>query len=46
MSRGLSEDEASSLIIKGFLSVDISGLPPELAKSVKEMMDMTLENAM
>ncbi|ABR54396.1 SufBD protein [Methanococcus vannielii SB] len=46
MSRGLSEDEASSLIIKGFLSVDISGLPPELAKSVKEMMDMTLENAL
>lgn len=46
MSRGLSEDEASSLIIKGFLSVDISGLPPELAKSVKEMMDMILENAM
>ncbi|MCS3901832.1 SufB/SufD family protein [Methanococcus voltae] len=46
MSRGLTEDEATSLIIKGFLSVDINGLPEELAKNVKEMMDMTLENAM
>ncbi|MBP2171719.1 Fe-S cluster assembly scaffold protein SufB [Methanococcus voltae] len=46
MSRGLTEDEATSLIIKGFLSVDITGLPEELAKSVKNMMDMTLENAM
>ena len=43
MSRGLTEDEATSLIIKGFLSVDISGLPPKLAKSVEQIMEMTLD---
>jgi len=43
MSRGLTEDEAVSLIIKGFLSMDLSGLPPALAKTVKRIMDMTLE---
>jgi Fe-S cluster assembly scaffold protein SufB len=30
MSRGLSEDEATSTIVRGFLSVDIEGLPPQL----------------
>jgi len=30
MSRGLSEDEATSAIVRGFLSVDIEGLPPQL----------------
>jgi len=43
MSRGLTEDEAVSLIIKGFLSMDFSGLPPTLAKAVGRIMDMTLE---
>lgn len=43
MSRGLTEDEATSLIIKGFLSVDITGLPPKLAKTVSKIMEMTLD---
>ncbi|WP_292460672.1 SufD family Fe-S cluster assembly protein [Methanothermococcus sp.] len=43
MSRGLTEDEAVSLIIKGFLNVDVSGLPPKLAKSVEQIMEMTLD---
>jgi len=43
MSRGLTEEEAVSLIIKGFLSMDLSGLPPTLAKAVERIMDMTLE---
>jgi len=43
MSRGLTEDEATSLIIKGFLSVDIKGLPPKLAKAVDKIMEMTLD---
>ena len=30
MSRGLSEDEAVSMIVRGFLSGSINGLPPEL----------------
>lgn len=34
MSRGLSEDEATSTIVKGFLSVDIPGLPPQLKAEV------------
>ena len=43
MSRGLTEDEATSLIIKGFLSVDIEGLPPKLGKAVEKIMEMTLD---
>nr|WP_322785242.1 SufD family Fe-S cluster assembly protein [Methanotorris igneus] len=46
MARGLNEDEATSLIIKGFLSMDIKGLPQELASRIKRIMDMTLENAL
>ncbi len=42
-SRGLTEDEAASMIVKGFLSMDIKGLPPELAKETKKMLDMSLE---
>jgi len=34
MSRGLSEDEATSTIVRGFLSVDIEGLPPQLKAEV------------
>ncbi len=30
MARGLDEDEATSTIVRGFLNVDIMGLPPEL----------------
>jgi len=40
MSRGLTEDEATSTIVRGFLSVDIPGLPPqvkaEIDKAVQE----------
>ena len=43
MSRGLTEDEATSLIIKGFLSVDIRGLPPKIGKAVQRIMEMTLD---
>ena len=39
MSRGLTEDEAASMIVKGFLSMDIEGLPPELAAETKKMND-------
>ncbi len=34
MSRGLSEDEATSTIVRGFLSVDIPGLPPRLRAEI------------
>jgi len=41
MARGLTEDEATSLIVKGFLSVKIEGLSQELQKQI----DKTLELA-
>lgn len=34
MSRGLSEDEATATIVRGFLSVDIPGLPPQLQAEI------------
>ena len=43
MSRGLTEDEAASMIVKGFLSMDIAGLPPELAAETKRMIDMSIQ---
>jgi len=41
MARGLSEDEAVSLIVKGFLTIKIEGIPPTL----QEKIDKTLEIA-
>lgn len=43
MSRGLTEEEAASMIVRGFLSMDITGLPPELAEETKRMLDMSLK---
>ena len=43
MSRGLTEDEAASMIVRGFLSLDITGLPPELAAETKRMLDLSLQ---
>jgi len=42
-SRGLTEEEAASMIVRGFLSMDITGLPPELATETKKMLDMSLQ---
>jgi len=39
MSRGLSEDEATSTIVRGFLSVDIPGLPPQLKAEIDRAID-------
>ena len=39
MARGLSEAEAQSLIIKGFLSLDILGLPESLRRDVDKMVE-------
>ncbi|PMP67125.1 MAG: hypothetical protein C0190_03920 [Thermodesulfobacterium geofontis] len=41
MARGLSEDEAISLIVKGFLTIKIEGIPPALQSQI----DKTLELA-
>jgi uncharacterized protein len=34
MSRGLSSDQATSTIVRGFLNVDIPGLPPQLRAEI------------
>jgi len=43
MARGLTRDEATAAIVRGFLNVDIEGLPPllnaELQKAIKDSED-------
>jgi Fe-S cluster assembly scaffold protein SufB len=41
MARGLDEEEATSTIVRGFLNVDIMGLPAKL----KESIDRTIEES-
>jgi Fe-S cluster assembly scaffold protein SufB len=40
MSRGLSEDEATATIVRGFLNVDIPGLPAELRWEIDRTIDV------
>lgn len=42
-ARGISEEEAASMIVRGFLSMDITGLPDELAQETQTMIDMSLD---
>ncbi len=46
MARGLSLEEATSVIIRGFLNVDITGLPDALARETKKMFNLSLEKVM
>ena len=46
MSRGLSEDEATSTIVRGFLSVDIPGLPPQLKAEIDKTIDESDKDSM
>ncbi|MCR4666568.1 MAG: SufD family Fe-S cluster assembly protein [Desulfovibrio sp.] len=39
MARGLDEDEAASTIVRGFLNVDIMGLPKQLQKAIDEQIE-------
>ena len=41
MTRGLNEEEARSLLISGFLDVDILGLPENLATEIKQYIKKT-----
>lgn len=36
MARGMDEDEATSTIVRGFLNVDIQGLPPALQEVIEK----------
>ena len=40
MARGLSEDEATSLIVQGFLNVRIEGLPEELQRRIDKAIEL------
>jgi len=46
MARGFSEDEAESLIVRGFMDVSIFGLPDSLRNEIKRMVDATTERAL
>jgi Fe-S cluster assembly scaffold protein SufB len=41
MARGISRDEAVSIIVRGFLSVDIEGLPPELSEQIQHAIELS-----
>ncbi len=43
MSRGISEEEATSLIVRGFLNVEIEGLPESLERETRKILQMDLE---
>ena len=40
MARGISRDEAVSMIVRGFLRVDIEGLPPSLSAGTQRAIQM------
>jgi Fe-S cluster assembly scaffold protein SufB len=46
MSRGLSEDEAVATIVRGFLNVDIPGLPPQLKAEIDRAVELSQEEMM
>jgi Fe-S cluster assembly scaffold protein SufB len=46
MSRGLSEDEATSTIVRGFLSVDIPGLPSPLKAEIDRAIEESDKDVM
>ncbi len=41
MARGLDEDQATSTIVRGFMNVDIMGLPDELRRSIEKTIEET-----
>jgi Fe-S cluster assembly scaffold protein SufB len=46
MSRGLDEEEATSLIIRGFVKLKVPDLPPALQASIDQAIKMSLEGGM
>jgi len=43
MSRGLSADEATSTIVRGFLNIDIKGLPEQLKAEIDRAIEASKE---
>lgn len=46
MARGIDEDEAVSTIVRGFLNVDIAGLPPGLKQKIDHIINDTQKDMM
>ena len=46
MARGLSEEDAVSTIVRGFLNVRIEGLPPVLEREIRRMVDLSERKAL
>jgi len=46
MARGLTRDEATATIVRGFLRVDIEGLPPILAEELQQAIETSEADAM
>ena len=46
MMRGLTRDEATATIVRGFLRVDIEGLPPELNLEIQRAVEATEKEVM
>jgi len=46
MARGLDEEEAISTIVRGFLNVDIEGLPTDLKKKLDKTISETQKEMM
>jgi Fe-S cluster assembly scaffold protein SufB len=46
MMRGLTRDEATATIVRGFLRVDIEGLPPELSNQIKNAIETAEKDMM
>ena len=46
MARGIDEDEAVSTIVRGFLNVDIDGLPDSLKKKIDKIVNDTQKDMM
>jgi len=44
MARGFSEEEATSIIIRGFMDVDVKGLPPVLVQQIRRALDTTAKS--
>lgn len=45
MARGIEEEEAKSLLIRGFLDISIKGLPPHLKMAISKTIDMMADSA-
>ncbi|MHA1409693.1 MAG: SufB/SufD family protein [Candidatus Odinarchaeia archaeon] len=41
MSRGLTEEEANSLVVRGFLTIRVPDLPPNLQKTIDNAIELT-----